>query len=306
MLNFLKKYSYLLGIFLFIIILSKIGLKDILTNIKDVKFFYLLFALPFSFPIIIIKSYRWNYLKKKQNIYYSQKDSFLMYGSGLYIGGITPGRIGEASKVLYLTKDGHSLGKSLVSLILDRISDFAFLLLFLFCGLFFFLDLINNQILVLLAIIIFLIILLLVSFKLNQTKFVLKKLFHFLIPDKYKKSWKVNLQDFIKDIKIYKIKDYFIILLITAFSWLFYYVQMYIMAQSANITNVPLIHLSVILTAVGFITLIPISIAGIGTRDAALFLFMASFMIPKEQIIIFSSLILLMYLFNTLIGFACW
>ena len=127
MLNFLKKYSYLFGIFLFIIILAKIDLGSILVNIKNVKLSYLALAALFSFPILLVKSYCWNYLKKKQNIYYSQKESFLMYGVGLYIGSVTPGRVGETSRILYLKRDGHSMGKSLVSLILDRMSDFIFL-----------------------------------------------------------------------------------------------------------------------------------------------------------------------------------
>jgi len=303
---YLKKYSYLFGIFLFIIILAKIDLESILVNIKNVKLSYLALAALFSFPILLVKSYCWNYIKKKQNIYYSQKESFLMYGVGLYIGSITPGRVGEASRILYLKRDGHSIGKSLVSLILDRISDFVFLLIFLFLGLFFFLDLANKQILFFLVAVIFLIILLFIFLKSNLNKPIFKKLFRFFIPNKYKKSLKVNFQDFVKDIKIYSLRDYLIIFLITAFSWFFYYIQMYIIAQSANITNIPLLHLSIILTVVGFITLIPISISGIGTRDAALIFFLTSFMIAKEQVIIFSSLILLMYLFSTLIGLVCW
>ncbi len=303
---YLKKYSYLLGIFLFIIILTQINLTVILTDIKNVKLSYLFLALLFSFPVLLAKSFCWNYLKKKQGINYTQKDSFLMYGSGLYIGSVTPGKIGEISRIIYLKKDGHSFGKSLVSLILDKISDFVFLLIFLFFCLPFFLDLINKQILIFLVTITFLIILIfgLLKSKLSQTLF--KKLFYFFIPIKYQKSWKVNFQDFIKDIKIYSFKNYLIIFLITAFSWLFYYIQMYIVAQSANITNIPLLDLSIILTIVGLIALIPISIAGIGTRDAALIFFLTPFLIPKEQIIVFSSLMLLIYLFHTFIGLICW
>jgi len=306
MLNFLKKYSYLIGIFLFIIILIKIDIQSILINIKNIKLSYLFFAFLLGFPILITKSYCWNYIKKKQNIHYSKKDSFLMYNVGLYIGSVTPGRVGEISRALYLKKDGHSFGKSMVSLTLDRISDFAFLLIFLFFGLLFFFNFFNNQILIPLAITISLIILLFIFLKSNLIQLLLKKLFYIIIPARYKKSWEVNFQDFIKDIKIYKFRDYLIVFLITAFSWLFYYIQMYIVAQSANIADIPLLHLSIMLTAVGFITLIPISISGIGTRDAALIFFLTPFLVPKEQIIVFSSLILLMYLFHTFIGFICW
>jgi len=303
---YLKRYSYLFGIFLFIIILIRIDIGSILENIKNVKLSYLALATLFSFPILLVKSYCWNYIKRKQNIHYSLKDSFLMYGVGLYIGSVTPGRIGEASRALYLTKDRHSLGKSIVSLVLDRLSDFVFLLVFIFLGLLFFLDLVSKQILIALATAIFLIVLFFIFLKSSPTKSILKKSFHFLIPNKYKKSCKINFQDFVKDIKIYNFKDYLIIFLITAFSWFFYYIQMFIVAQSANIANISLLHLSIILTVVGFITLIPISISGIGTRDTALIFLLTPFAIAKEQIIIFSSLILLMYIFTTLIGFVCW
>ena len=185
MLNFLKKYSYLIGIFLFIIILTRIDLGSILINIKDIKLSYLFLAFLFGFPILIAKSFCWNYIKKKQNINYSQKDSFLMYGVGLYIGGITPGRVGEVSRIIYLRKDGHSLGKSLVSLILDRVSDFVFLLIFLFFGLFFFFNLANEQILIPSIIITFLIILLFVFLKLNLFKFIFKSINYLLLCNCY-------------------------------------------------------------------------------------------------------------------------
>jgi len=291
---------------LFVIILAKTDLSGILANIKNVKLSYLVFAALFGFFAILIKSFCWNYLKRKQNIHYSLKDSFLMYGVGLYIGGITPGRVGEISKAIYLKKDGHSFGKSLVSLVLDRLSDVIFLLTFLLFGLLFFLNSFHQQILIFIATIILLIFTLFIYLKSNITKFLLKKLFYFLVPNKYQNSWKINFQDFINDIKIYKFRNYLIVFSLTAFSWAFCYIQIFIIAQSVNITTVPFLYLSVIFTIINFINLIPISILGIGTREAALFLFLSPFMISKEQIIVFSSLILLMYLFTTLVGLMCW
>lgn len=306
MLNFLKKYSYLIGIFLFIIILAKIDFGNILTDIKNIKISYFIIALLFSFPTIITKSLCWNYIMRKQGIHYSQKDSFLIYGVGLYIGGVTPGRVGEASRIAYLTKDGHSLGKSLVGLILDRMSDFVFLISFIIIGSFLFFDFFNRELIMHLIAVIVSLALIFVLLKLKLVKTFLKKSILFLIPERYKKSLKTNFQDFIKDIKMYSLRNYLVILLITAFSWSFYYIQMYIIAQSINISNIPLLNLSIILTVVGFITLIPISVSGIGTRDAALIFFLTPFLIPREQIIVFSSLILLTYFFNALIGFICW
>ena len=39
-----------------------------------------------------------------QKIYYSIKDAFLIYGSSSLLGLVTPGKIGDFSKIAYLKK----------------------------------------------------------------------------------------------------------------------------------------------------------------------------------------------------------
>jgi len=303
---YLKKYSFLLGIFLFVIILIRTDLGSVLVNIKNVKFSYLSLAALFSFPVLLIKGFCWNYIKKIQNIHYNLRDSFLMYGAGLYIGGITPGRVGEISRALYLKRDGHSFGKSMVSLVLDRLSDIIFLLILLLFGSLFVFDFSYQQILIFITIIFLLFFLFFIYLKLNITKNFLRKLFYFFIPIKYQKSWKINFRNFVSDIKIYKFRNYLIVFLLTVLSWFFCYIQIFITARSAGIVNVPFLYLSVVFAIISFINLIPVSILGIGTRETTLIFFLSPFLILKEQIIVFSSLILLIYLFTVLIGLICW
>lgn len=303
--NFLKKYSFIFGLILFLIILSKVDLEEVFQNIKNINSFYLILALLMTFPTIFNKALCWNYIKKQQGIKYSLKNSFLMYCSGIYVGLITPGRIGEVAKALYLKKDGYSMGKSLVSAILDRLTDFVFLLIFLLFGSLFFLTIFQKQILILILGIIISIFLFVIFLKIGLIKFVLKKLFYILIPQKHQMSWKTNFQDFVDGLKIYKFKNYLIIFLITAFSWIFYYLQMYLLAKGVGL-SVPFLYLAIAVTVAGFITLIPISISGIGTRDAALIILFSPFLIAKEQIIAYSALILFMVLWGALIGLICW
>lgn len=302
---FLKKYSFLIGIVLFIIILSRVNLEEIFQNIKEINPFYLILAILINFPMLINKTLCWNYLKRRQGIKYKLKDSFLMYYSGLFIGILTPGRLGEITKALYLKKDGYSMGKSLVSAILDRFTDFVFLLVFLFIGSLFLVTGFQKQIFIIVLGIIIVIILFIIFLKIGLIKWLLNKIFQIFIPEKYQKSWQINFQDFINDLKIYKLKEYLIIFIITTLSWVFYYSQMYILAKGTNL-NIPFLYLAVSVTIAGFVTLIPVSISGIGTRDAALIFLFSPFLIPKEQVIIFSALILLMTLFAALIGFICW
>jgi len=229
----------------------------------------------------------------------------LMYCSGLYVGLLTPGRLGEVVKALYLKKDGYSMGKSLVSAVLDRLTDFVFLLVFLFFGSLFFFTIFQKQVLIVVLGTIIIVALFIIFLKFGLIKWLLNKTFQIFIPQKYQKSWKINFQDFINDLKIYTFKNYLIIFLITTFSWVFYYLQMYILARGMEI-NIPFLYLAIAVTMAGFITLIPISISGIGTRDAALILLFSPFLIAKEQVIAFSTLILLMLIWGAFIGLICW
>lgn len=303
--KFFRNYPLLIGLILFVLILSRSDLGEIFQNIKIINSFYLILAILLTFPLFFNKALCWNYIKKQQGIKYSLKDSFLMYCAGMYIGLLTPGRLGETSKALYLKKDGYSMGKSLVSAILDRLSDFILLLVFLFLSSLFLITIFQKQILILISGLLISIILLIIFIKIGLIKWFLNKIFRILIPLKYQKSWQINFQDFINDLKIYKLKHYLIIFLVTAFSWVFYYLQMYILAKGVGL-NVPFLYLAISVTIAGFITLIPISISGIGTRDAALIILFSPFLIAKEQIIAFSALILLMVIWGALIGLICW
>jgi len=303
--KFFNKYLFLLGLILFALILSRADLGEIFQNIKNINPLYLILAMLMTVPTLFNKTLCWNYIKRQQRIKYSLKNSFLMYCSGLYIGLLTPGRLGEIAKALYLKKDGYSMGKSLVSVVLDRLSDFVFLLLFIFWGSVLFFTVFQKTILIPVLYMTIVIALFLIFLKIGLIKWVLNKIFRIFIPLKYQKSWQINFQDFINDLKIYKLKHYLIIFLVTAFSWVFYYLQMYVLAKGVGL-NIPFLYLAISVTIAGFITLIPISISGVGTRDAALIILFSPFLIAKEQIIAFSALILLMVIWGALIGLICW
>lgn len=302
---YFKKYSFLLGLVLLAIILLKSDLPGIFQSLRNIKILYLSFATFLLFPLMATKSLCWNYLNKKQNIRYSLKDSLLIYWAGFYLGFITPGRLGELSKVLYLKEDGYPLSKSLTGVILDRISDLIFLLVFICFGFLFFAVPFQKQVLSFILGLIILSSLLFLSLKTSLIKILLKKFFFLFVPLKYRESWKVNFRDFIDNVKIYNFTDYLIVFLITVASWSVYYLQMYILARGMNF-DIPFLYFTVALTVAGLVTLIPISISGLGTRDAILIFLFAPFLIAKEKVVAFSALVFLMAFIATLLGLICW
>ncbi|MBI4708678.1 MAG: flippase-like domain-containing protein [Candidatus Portnoybacteria bacterium] len=305
MISFVKKYLPFLGVILFVIILLKFDIGAIIKNLADVRLFYFAAASFLLLPILATKALCWNYIKRVQGIKYSLKDSFLMYSSGIFLGLLTPGRLGEAAKVFYLKKDGHSIGKSMVGIFLDRFSDIIFLFAFVCFGSIFYLSIIKKEILIMLLGLLIIFLLLIASLKTGLARLALKKLFTIFIPERYKKSWNINFHDFISDLKRYGTKNYLVISLITILSWSFYYLEMSLLAKGMGL-EVPFLYFTISVTIAGIITFIPISFYGIGTRDAALIILFAPFAIPAAGVIAFSGLILLITFFTALIGFVCW
>jgi glycosyltransferase 2 family protein len=299
-----KKYSYLLGLILFAIIILKMNPGKFWQGIENIKISWIIFASLAIFPVILTKVWCWGYILRTQGIRYNFKDAFLMYHSGIYLGILTPGRIGEAAKVFYLKRDGYSFGKSLVSIILDRLTDLIFLLGFVFFGSLFFFAIYRKEIMVFFGGLVVISFLMALFMRRGVIKWILKKVFNFFVPKNKQGLWKINFYDFINDLKIYNLKNYVVIMLITTLSWFAYFFQMYLLAQGVGI-NVPIVYFSIAITITGLLTIIPLSIAGIGTRDAALIFLLSPFLILKERIIVFSSLILSMSLLTALMGFFC-
>lgn len=98
----------LLGIALFIYILTNVDLKVLWENIKEVDSVYIYYAIGFQVFLLFIKAIRWHILnkgsKKTSEIIQSYGEFFESYA----IGVITPGRLGE------MVKAGHAKGKNQV------------------------------------------------------------------------------------------------------------------------------------------------------------------------------------------------
>ncbi|MFH0906929.1 MAG: lysylphosphatidylglycerol synthase transmembrane domain-containing protein [bacterium] len=301
----LKKYSFLIGFLLLIFVIYKLDLNIIYLSFQKINYRLLIPAIFLIIPIIFIKSWRWNYLKKLQKINYKLRDSFLIYSIGSAIGSLTPGRLGEISRIIYLKNDGYSTGQSLVSVIMDRLLDLFFLIIFGYFGIIFLFGFFEKITFVFSIVVLTIIILSFIAKKQFVHKFI-KKIFSILIPFKYQKSWQINFQDFLKEVKIYNKKNYFYLLLITFLAWSVYYCQIYLFAKSINIDNVPFFYLAMTVTVAGFVTLLPISFSGIGTRETTLAILLSPLMVNIELIVLLSELILLSFFSMTIMGALCW
>lgn len=299
-----KWFFRLFGIFIFIIILSQIDLTETIKILLNANLIYLAVAFTIVPFVVLIKAYRWQLLMKMQNMNYPLKDSVRVYFAGLFVGSITPGRLGDFIKVFYLREEGYSFGKSFVSVLMDRLFDLASLFIIAYICMFVFMIFFEKQIVILslfftITAIIFV---LLIS---DKNKKLLKKIYTTFIPEKYKTEVKVNFDDFSRDLNSLKTPKLSLVAITTLIGWIVYFSASYLLALSLDI-HISFFYLITCLSISAIITLIPISILGIGTRDMTLIALFSCIGLSKELAVAFSTMLLFMFSVNGLIGLLAW
>jgi len=301
-----KLLLQLLGIILFFIIISQIDLAKLISLFAQLNLFYLMIANLLIIPLLIIKSVRWQSLMRAQNINYSLKDATIIYAAAMFIGSITPGNLGDFIKTLYLKEDRHPLGKSFVSVLLDRLFDVISIAMLASLG---FLFLIGSAKIISFNIPLMASALLLIAviyaYKNVQYKPVIRAWLLKLIPDKYKVNAAKGITDFSDGLCAMNAGQFAYATVLTIVGWVIYFTIMYILALSIHL-NIPFVYLAICISISVIITLIPVSISGIGTRDATLIILFSYLGYSSESAVALSMILLAFYAVNILICLVAW
>jgi len=130
-----KDILRIIGLVIFVIIISKLDFVKLKEIIIEADISLLLLAVFLNIPVLFIKAARWKLVLGYSGSKISMKNSLLYNTSGIFLGIITPGRIGELAKVFYLKNESISYSKGITSVIIDRMHDLFLLLFFGFIGL---------------------------------------------------------------------------------------------------------------------------------------------------------------------------
>ena len=121
--------AVLIGPIILIIILLRADLAVLATLLGDAKPGMVLAAVGAVVAFHWLKAVRWTAILRGQGIVLKLLNGYLMYGAGLLLGLITPGRVGDFAKIWYIRKLGHGDGRSSMSVLLDRLLDLLVLAL---------------------------------------------------------------------------------------------------------------------------------------------------------------------------------
>ncbi len=306
----LQIFLPVIGIVLFLYIIWNMNLLEILSILKNTDMFYLSISIIFIVPIIAVKAFKWKMLMKVYNIDYPFIKSIGAWLVGYSVSLITPGRLGDFYRAYYL-REKTSLGKSLTTVMVDRIIDVIVLFSLALIGIVFFASFYAGYFDLLLSVVVIFILFLLFVFLLTRKGFVIRILrpfFRAMIPDRYKPKLGTVFNDFYKGLGIMRNRKTIIIVstVLGIIAMLLTIFQYYLMALALNIT-LPFQFLLMITPITMLLEALPVSLSGIGTRDAALVLFFAFIHLTAESAISFSLVILFVgHILLGIIGMLIW
>ena len=253
--------------------------------------------------IYLLKAFRWKILMHGQNIHYSFKDSFLSFTSSNFIAFITPGRIGEFAKVFYLKEDMQiPFSKSIPNVITDRLFDVYSLLFWGLSG-FIYMKLNTGSLTLLIIILTALLPLLFFIPKIYNLTFIVISKVPFVsgIVSKRGQSIENMRNEFQKLINMRLV----FALCISAISYFVLFLAAYFLSRSVNI-ELKFAEIISIVSVANILSFLPITVSGLGTREAVFIFFLSKLQYSTEQALLFSTVFFAcFYIVGGLFGYLC-
>ena len=287
----MKKYYRLTGIIILIFILTRIDYRLMAAQLSRINTLLFLLINFLLLPAIFFKALRWNSLLKTQGVEYPFRDALASYLGAIFAGIVTPGRVGEFTKAVYLKNEKDvPFAKSLASIALDRVFDLYLLILIGGIGI---LRIIPEKVNLPLKIIFAVIFVCLPALFLFKKKFFLKA-----ASEVYPRGFLKFTSRFLKE----KPKEFFshlnhlllhqnviIPLLLTVIAYGIYFLHNYLLAR---LLFIPISFTAVVffIAIVNLASILPISIFGIGIRDVSLVYFFSLKGLSQESALAYSFL----------------
>lgn len=267
-----------IGIILFVVILSRIDATKAMAALGGVSPVAVGAALGL-FPLIyFIKSSRWHVLTVGSGAKSTFHESTSLYLAAMFLGVVTPGRVGEAFKIPGLVRQGLRWKDAMLLTIIDRALDMVVL---------------GAAAIVATAMLFTLHTAALLAAVSGATVIVLAIL-----------AWRLpRLRGAV--LPNLKAKTWGWALLLTVLNWCVYFLQLVVLEHAFSL-GVPLLPFLAIMMMVTIISALPIAPAGLGTRDAALLFFFGQLGIAEHVTVAFSFTIFVLTILSSLIGLYYW
>jgi uncharacterized protein (TIRG00374 family) len=304
-----RKLIRFAGPVLFVFILSRMNLSLLADTVAAIRPRFLLAALLLYPCLILLKAWRWRLLLRQQGVNYGLVPAFAAYNSSLAIGYVTPGRLGEFVKALHLRQDeGLSLGYALSSVLLDRILDLYLLLIAAGLGIVLFAapgHLLVPSLLVLTAVALGPLVVLVPHVSRRLTALVTRGTSR-LMGGSLGEQLNRNLDSFQRGMEQLVTVRLLPPLICTGIAYLVFYSQCYLGALALELP-VTYLYTAYCVSLASLLALLPVSISGLGVREATFIALLSPLAIAAETAVTYSLLILFVFnIFGGALGALAW
>ncbi len=293
----MKNIFRLVGLLLLLIILYQVDWGVLKQSLERIQIWVLLTVSPLFLLALFLRFVRWDYLVKILGIDLSTKKNLIYFTAAMFWSLVTPGKVGELSRIIYINKDGVPIGKAVFSVLIDRLVDLSFLLFLSLLGV----TMVSQRFywgyLLLILVILFVVI-----WQKDRILLCLQSLLISMVPKKYSTLVQDYCEKAFSGLSHLSIQKHIKILIISSLIWISYIIPLFILALHIGINVSPLVLIVAIVLSAA-IAVLPISIAGIGTRDAFLVFYLGQQGVSKEVALLFSFMFIYFYFICLLVGF---
>ena len=297
-----------IGIVIFFAVLSRVNVTEVINNFLKINIFLFLLSVGTVVLAIILKAYRWKMIVESYGTSFPLRESFKAWLIGFSIGLITPGKIGDLARSYYLRKR-ESIGKSLTTVMADRVIDVFILLILALIGLAFFtlLYVKNNFLLIIVSIVFVFFVASIFLFSRKEFSTTILKPFYKYLPKKYKSGIKTVYGDFYAGVEIFLRKKALLSapIALTFLAWAIAILYTFLLALSMNLA-ISYTFLFMTLPLITLVLILPISLSGLGTREISFVFFLSYIGISAESAISLSLMTLFVDYCVGIFGFGLW
>ena len=189
-----SKFLPIVGIALFVYIVLTSNPAAILASFLKIDPVLFVLSIVLSLAVLTLKGLKWKAVIRLHGFDYPLGSSIKVWSTGLFAGIVTPGRIGDFIRAFYLRREGKTFGRSLSTVIVDRIIDMAIILLFAIVGIALMSYWFGSSIIsfgVLTVFIVVCLVLLYLVTKRRVMRVILKPIFRIFVPKRHKQGAKI-------------------------------------------------------------------------------------------------------------------
>lgn len=303
----MKKYLpwllKLLGPLLLIAFLSKANLVGMLDILREAQIWPIILSLLLLPPFLLIKTWRWVRLLREMGLALDLPTACALYMVGIFYGATTPGQAGDLLKAVYLHERGQPMAPAMLSVVLDRLFDLLVMAALATMGIFALGQMLPSrelQTTLVIAMGLGMVALTTVLVARGPREWMLTAVLPRIAP-----RLKVRLDRWNSQLSTLSLRPPLLgaIMGASLISASFTFWRLWLLFLALGLDRVPLYVVVGSSALIAVLQVLPISIAGVGLRDAVLIAILLPYGYSSNEALILSALFLLLNIEHILIGF---